>query len=144
MVDALRDAWRVLRPRGFVVELRPSVTYQPVIAIRQQHAWRTVGTVRREVDEGIVGARRAVRRAVNDGWFAPAVRREIRWRSRYRDLAALRRLARENADGWTFAPDLWRRAAAAWPGHVGNDPVAVDRIYSLAVLRKRPRARASS
>lgn len=136
MVDALDAAWQVLHPRGVVIDARPAVDYQPLLAIRQRTGRHVVGPIAREQDPGVAAARRAVRRVVRDGHFDIVSRTTRKWSSRYADLADLRWLARVN-DNWTIASALWRRAAAAWRSHSGVDPIEIGRVYSQTILRKR-------
>src|SRR5438093_4147558 len=120
MVDALRDAWWALRSRGVVVDARPAVEYRPRLAMRQRNGRRVIGDILRDEDPGIVGARRAVREIVREGWFAVLSRTTRRWSSRYSDLKDLRWLERVN-DNWTITPALWKRVRAAWPSRAGPD-----------------------
>jgi hypothetical protein len=138
MVDALRDAWRVLRPRGVVIDARPAVEYRPRLAIRGRGGRRVIGDILRERDPGIVGARRAVRETVRDGWFAVVSRTRRRWSARYSGLEDLRWLERVS-DNWTITPALWKRIRAAWPRREGPEPVEIGRAYSLTILRKQAR-----
>lgn len=132
----------MLRPRGVVIDARPAVEHQPLLAIRQMTGRRVVGTITRARDPGIVAAQRAVHRAVRDGWFVTVSRTTRRWTSRYADLGDLRWLARVN-DNWTVGRALWRRAAAAWRSRAGVDPIEIGRVYSQTILRKRALGRRS-
>jgi hypothetical protein len=138
MVDALRDAWRVLRRRGVVIDARPAVEYRPRLAIRQRDGRHVIGDILRERDPGIAGARRAVRETVRDGWFTVVSRTSRRWSSRYSDLEDLRWLGRVN-DSWTITPALWKRVRAAWPMRNGPEAIEIGRAYSLTILRKQAR-----
>jgi hypothetical protein len=138
MVDALRDAWRVLRPRGFVIDARPAVDYRPRLAIRQRDGRRVIGEILRERDPGIAAARLAARAVVREGWFRVLSRTTRRWTSRYSDLKDLQWLERVN-DNWTITPELWKRVRAAWPSRAGPDPIEIGRVYSLTILRKQAR-----
>ncbi len=129
-----------MRPRGIVIDVRPSVAYQPALAIRGRRGRHVVGAIRRAPDPGLVGAQRGVEQVVREGWFDVVWRGRRRRVSRYRDLADLRRLISVN-DNWTIDADVRRRLSAAWRDHAGQDPIEIARVFSLTILRKRARRR---
>lgn len=137
MVDALRSAWAVLRPRGVVVDVRPAVSYRARVAVRHGARRIDVGPARRDPDLDIVAAARAVRRAVRDGWFAVIARERVPWRSRYEDLPTLDRMLALNAN-WGVPAATRRRLARVL---TAGDVIELSRVFSLAILRKRSATR---
>jgi hypothetical protein len=136
MVDALRSAWRVLRPKGLVVDVRPPVAYRPGLAILRDGDRLAIGTFLRTPDPDVVAAQRAVGEAVREGWFEIVSRTRGRWRAGYGDLAELRDVLAANQN-WDLDPDTRRRLARAWRGHGRADAIEVSRVFSLTILRKR-------
>ena len=70
MVDALREAWRVLAPRGILIDVRPLIAPMVIeVVIATRARWST------EVDacrtpEDVLAADAAVHHALSGGWFA--------------------------------------------------------------------------
>jgi hypothetical protein len=133
MVDALRSAWTVLRPRGLVIDVRPAAAYRARVAVRHGARRIDVGPARRDPDPDIVAAQRAVQRTVRQGWFDVIARERVPWRSRYEDLAALDRMLAAN-ENWGLPPATRRRLARVL---TTGDVIEVSRVFSLAILRKR-------
>jgi hypothetical protein len=136
MVDALRSARRVLRRNGLVVDLQPAADYTPRLAIAYGRGRRELGAISRTPDEGVVAAHRARRRAIVEGGFSLLVSTHGMHRTRYRGLADLRWLLRQN-ENWRIEPPLWRRLVATWARRPEGAQIEVRRAFSLAVLRKR-------
>jgi hypothetical protein len=136
MVDALHSAWKVLRPRGLVVDLQPAVDYTPLVAIVSGAHRKRLGQITRRRDEGVDAAHRARHRAVADSAFSLVVSAHGAHRTLYRSLADLRWLLRQN-ENWRIPAPLWRRIAAAWKRRPEGAEIEVRRAFSLAVLRKR-------
>jgi hypothetical protein len=136
MVDALRSARRVLRKGGSVVDLQPAADYTPRLAITFGRDRTELGDISRTPDEEVVAAHRARREAIAEGAFSPVVSTHGTHRTRYRRLADLRWLLRQN-ENWTIAPTLWRKLAATWARQRDGAEIEVRQAFSLAVLRKR-------
>src|SRR2546428_10689223 len=75
MVHALREAHRVLRPGGILVDLRPAPKHRRV-GLGQGRRWRLVGVMREEFDEDR-SANRAVAQALREGFFRRGARAEF-------------------------------------------------------------------
>lgn len=136
MVDALQSAWRVLRPRGLVVDFQPAAVYQPRLALVADGVRREVGPLVRVPDEDVVAAHRARQKAISEGLFASVVSTHGAVRTRYRGPTELRWLLRQNTN-WVMDGALERRLAAMWARRPKGAMLEVRRTYSLAVLRKR-------
>ena len=67
MVHALREARRVLRPGGILIDLRPAAVHRRV-GIGEGRRWRLIG-VMRETFEDDRAADRAVATALREGWL---------------------------------------------------------------------------
>ena len=135
MVDALRSAWSVLRPRGVVIEARPAAFYRARIRVLRGARRLDVGPVRRDPDTDIVAADRATRQVVTAGWFDLVHRGGTRWHARYDDIAGLDRMLAAN-ENWRVPPSTRRRLTKVFNA---GDVIEVSRVFSLAILRRRAR-----
>src|SRR5688572_7386700 len=113
MVDALRSAWKVLRPRGRVVDLRPVNGYRPSIVIRRGRRRVQVGPVVRERDEDVAAAARASRSVVRSGRFAVTHSARPRWVASYADLAQVERMI-AGSENWRLPAATRRRIEREW------------------------------
>jgi len=69
MVHALREAWRVLRPGGLALDLRPANVHRRVAVVRGGAA-KLMGVMRESLDDGRA-ADRAVAQVTRRGGAAP-------------------------------------------------------------------------
>lgn len=136
MIDALRSARRALRRGGVVVDLQPAAEYTPRLAVVSGRGRKELGAIARRPDEGVDAAHRARRRAIAEGGFSLLVSTHGTHRTRYRGLADVRWLLRQN-ENWRIEPPRWRRLAATWARRPAGAQIEVRRAFSLAVLRKR-------
>lgn len=65
MVHALREARRVLKPNGLLIDLRPAAVHRKV-GILQRGRWRQLGVMRESLDDDRA-ANRAVLRLLKEG-----------------------------------------------------------------------------
>jgi hypothetical protein len=135
MVDALRSAGQVLTPRGLIIDLHPSVNYQPSLAIRRGGRRLAVGRIHREPDQDVAAAERAVRQTVREGLFEVVARERTPWVSHYPHVDDLTRLLQLNAN-WSIEPRIRRRALRLWRDDEGGS-IEISRTYALVVLRAR-------
>jgi hypothetical protein len=132
MVDALRSAGRVLRPRGRIVDLRPANGYEPTIVIRRGRRRVEVGPIVRDPDPDVAAAARAVRQVVRRGEFAVVHAARPRWRATYAGLREVERTLAES-ENWHLPAATRRRIVREWrPG----DVLEIARMLSLTVLRR--------
>lgn len=136
MVDALRSAWRVLRKGGRVIDLQPAAEYVPRLAISFGRGRQELGEISRTPSEEVVAAHRARRAVIAEGRFSLLVSTHGTHRARYRELADLRWVLRQN-ENWRIDPSLGRRLAAAWARRPANAQIEIRQAFSLAVLRRR-------
>jgi hypothetical protein len=136
MVDVLRRARDVLRPGGLVVDVQPAAVYEPKLAVARNGARREIGAFRRTPDADVVAAHRARREAVAAGWFDVLTRTRGVWRARYRGLAEVRWLLRQNAN-WTLDESVRRRLSTALRRAPAGGSIEVTRVFSLVILQRR-------
>ena len=75
MVHALREAHRVLRPHGLLIDLRPAPEHRR-IGRGEGRRWRLVGVMRETFEEDRA-ADRALARVLRDGMFQPEAHAEF-------------------------------------------------------------------
>jgi len=68
MVYALREAHRVLKPDGLLIDLRPAAMHRRVGVVTKGNGYR-LPWVMREMFDDDRAANRAVAQVVRDGWF---------------------------------------------------------------------------
>lgn len=135
MVDALRSAWHVLRPGGHLVDMQPAAHYTPCLAVISGRGRRELGAISRTPDEDVVAAHAARREVIADHGFSLIVSTHGTHRTRYRGLADLRWVLRQN-ENWRIDPPLRRRLAVAWARRPKDAQIEMRRAFSFAVLRK--------
>jgi hypothetical protein len=67
MVHALREAHRVLKPNGLLLDLRPAASHRRA-GLGEGRRWKQVGVMRESFDDDIASDR-AVSQVVRDGFF---------------------------------------------------------------------------
>jgi hypothetical protein len=132
MVDALRSAGSVLRPRGRVVDVRPVSAYKPTIVIRRGRQRVGVGPIVRHADPDVTAAARAVRSVVRAGDFAVVYAVSPMWKASYADLADVERMVAQS-ENWALPAATRRRIKREWRE---GDVIELTRPFSLTVLRR--------
>ena len=136
MVDALRAVHRVLRPRGFAVDLQPDPYYQPPVVVLGPRRRVDVGTIIREQDEDIVAAHAARERVVSDGAFGMIAAGTRSFRARFRTLAEFDAELDANTN-WHLPRGLRSRLERTWREREDGAAIVLVKRFSFAVLRKR-------
>jgi len=132
MVDALRSAGRVLRPRGRVVDVRPVSAYKPTIFIRRGRQRVVVGPIVRDPDPDVAAAVRAVRSVVRAGNFAVVYSSRATWAASYARLADIEQMVAAS-EHWRLPAATRRRIEREWRE---GDVIELTRPFSLTVLRR--------
>ena len=147
MVHALREAWRVLRPGGLALDLRPALVHRQVAVVRGGRAGaaaQPVGTMRESLDDG-----RAADRAVAQMTRRQAGHRRPPLRLVRRERVPLQRVMDGVADFRAWLDDFASRDADLPPhdwliarvaGVLGERPrkgsLVISGPLDLRVLRK--------
>jgi hypothetical protein len=135
MVDALRNAWKVLRPRGHLVDVRPVAAYQPSIAIRRGRKRLAVGPIKRDPDLDVMAASRASQQVQREGLFTKTHAETVRWTASHPDLGDVESTLADS-ESWHLPAATRRRIVRIWlPG----DRIEIGRRLTLTVLRRRER-----
>ena len=75
MVHALRDAQRVLKPNGILIDLRPTASHRRA-GLGEGKGWKQVGVMREKSDDDLA-ADRAVKQVILEGLFQEESRTEF-------------------------------------------------------------------
>ena len=137
MVHALHEVWRVLRPDGLLIDLRPAAVHRRV-GVLQAERYRPVGVMRETFDDDRA-ADRAVTEVEREGLFK-AERRAVFACNRTMDsldefqkwLADFVKLGKQPSHDW-----LVRRVKRALDVTGGKARVVVSGPLVLRVLRKQ-------
>ncbi len=135
MVHALREAHRVLRPGGMLVDLRPEAVHRRV-GIGEGRRWRLVGVMREGFEEDWA-ADRAVAQVLRDRMFRAGRRRRFVLDRVMDGTADLRDWIAEFGQRRALASHRWllgrvERALERTPGRiVGRGPVVLRPLLRL-------------
>ena len=137
MVHALREAHRVLKPNGLLVDLRPAAIHRRVGIVRAGR-YQPVGTMRENLDDNRA-ANRAVAQVVRAGLFKTEWRTQFECRRVMDSLGDLRTFFDEFYTlGADLPPHDWlvQRVLRALDATRGKKQIVVQGPLVLKVLMK--------
>ena len=135
MVDALKEAHRILRPRGILIDARPDSRVFAYAERRNGTRYRQAGVIATTREE-LVNDRtsdRAVATAVREGWFRPLRAGRFWHRVTFEDRPTMQRYLDDHARfghrvRWMVDPSTRRRWEA--------DPWAIRRAVRHGLLER--------
>lgn len=140
MVHALKEFWRVLVPRGVLIDLRP-ICMDVDLLILSAYGWERAGRVDRgELRLHDNAANLVMRSAVSERLFQRLKRTYFITKHYWNDLEGLRT---DSEDCWkedvTISEDTWQRASSLLETGSGEDRVCVPVKRKIATYQKRMR-----
>lgn len=137
MVHALKEFWRVLVPKGVLIDLRP-ICMDVELLIHTARGWKAVGRVDRgELRLHDNAANLAMRKVVQEGLFRKVKKAYFITNHYWNDLEGLR----TDADGcWkedvTISEETWVRARTQMESGSGEDRVRVPVKRKITTYEK--------
>jgi hypothetical protein len=137
MVHALREAHRVLRPEGLLIDLRPAAVHRRVGVVTQGNDYR-LPWVMREKFEDDRAANRAVAQVVREGWFKPKGRTRFPCYRVMDTLAEFREWLDDFVSRGKCPPHDWlvRKVERALQTTTGPTTIVISAPLDLRVLIK--------
>src|SRR5207245_1898833 len=142
MVDALRAVHRVLRPRGFVVDLQPDPYYQPRLIVVGPRRRADVGTIVRDPDEDVIAAHTARELVLSSGAYRMIAAGKRSFRARFPTLAEFDAELDANTN-WHLPRGLRARLERTWREREDDGAIVLVKRFSFAVLQKQRRSTAA-
>lgn len=136
MVHALHEAWRVLKPNGLMIDLRPAPVHRRV-AVARAGRHRPLGAMREKFDDDLA-ADRAVAHVVRDGLFNADVRIRFGCNRTMDSLDEFQEWIDEFVQLGNLSPHTWlvRRVERALNVKGSKPKIVVSGPLVLRVLRK--------
>ena len=139
MVDALRAIHRVLRTRGFAVDLQPDPYYQPRLIVVGPRRRVEIGTIIRDPDEDVVAAHAARALVLSSGAYRMIAAGMRSFRARFPTLAEFDAELDANTN-WHLPRGLRARLERTWREREDDGAIVLVKRFSFAVLQKRRRS----
>ena len=137
MVHALHEAWRVLKPTGLLIDLRPAAVHRQVGVLREGQSQR-LGTMREKFDDDYA-ANRAVAEVLHQGLFKAEGRIRFECHRTMDKLVEFRAWLDEFVTLGKLPSHAWlmERVARALREEGGKAKIVIRGPLDLRVMKKR-------
>ena len=137
MVYALKETWRVLRPSGTLIDLRPLSIDVPLLILTNA-GWKSAGLPDQSQDRVHDNAAdRAMRAVVHDGLFSRTKRKYFDVNNFWNSLAALKEDVEERWKEDVIVPKgIWREARLLYKNGSGKQRVRIAFRKKISVYQK--------
>jgi hypothetical protein len=138
MVHALQEAWRILIPRGILIDLRP-ICVDVSLDISTSNGWKSAGLVDRGPERpNDIASDRAIRIVVHDGLFVWINREYFNFNYYWNDLDELK----TDVEGpWKedliLSMENWKLARRLFKNGSGPNRIRTPIRMKIAKYRKR-------
>jgi hypothetical protein len=138
MVHALKEVWRVLKPGGVLIDLRPISVDVPLFILTTT-GWKSAGLPDQSPDRiHDLAANRAIRNVVNDGLFIRLKQEYFATKYYWKNLKELKSDV-ENywKEDIIVSKEIWQRARLLYTSGSGQRRILFPLRRKLIVYQKR-------